>query len=532
MNSRQKEVAQAALDSEKTVIRRLKSMYEQSLRDINTNIGNLMSRGDAGMQHVVYQVEYQQALKKQITGILDTLHAKEFSTVSEYLEESYTNGFVGTMYDLHGQGIPLCFPIDERQLVNAITTDSKINEGLYKRLGQDVAVLKRKIQAQVSRGIATGMSYEDIAKQLDMTSNVGYNSAVRIARTEGHRIQVESSMDACNKAKDSGADVLKQWDSTLDNDTRKSHREVDGEIRELDEAFSNGLRYPGDPRGGAGEVCNCRCALLQRARWALDEDELQTLKERAAYFGLDKSENFEDFKIKFLQAAAAIAETAAEASGTAAAAATVKLDESKYRSFETGQDANDFFYYDSEARGLLQRKKSKHGQWKASLSQDEKDAISFYTADGYGDLNQYLRKYGQWQDINVERVTELKKDLTSAIERYELKEPIKVYRAIQPDAFADYADDLQELVGKVYTDPGFMSTSPALESTAVNKDCIMELFIPAGKGHGAYINEFAGQYVDEEFEFLLPTDCKFNIVSAVEGDDGKIHIKMEMIVNE
>ena len=45
---------------------------------------------------------------------------------------------------------------------------------------------------------------------------------------------------------------------------------------------------------------NCRCAVLQRARWALDQDELETLKERAKYYGLNKSKDFEDFKNKYL----------------------------------------------------------------------------------------------------------------------------------------------------------------------------------------------------------------------------------------
>jgi hypothetical protein len=61
--------------------------------------------------------------------------------------------------------------------------------------------------------------------------------------------------------------------------------------------------FPSDPAGGAAEVINCRCALLQRARWALDEAELQTLKDRAAYYGLDKTDNFEDYKKKYLKAA-------------------------------------------------------------------------------------------------------------------------------------------------------------------------------------------------------------------------------------
>lgn len=54
--------------------------------------------------------------------------------------------------------------------------------------------------------------------------------------------------------------------------------------------------------GDPAEDCNCRCSLLQKARWALDDKKLETMKDRAEYFGLDKSKDFEDYKEKYLQA--------------------------------------------------------------------------------------------------------------------------------------------------------------------------------------------------------------------------------------
>lgn len=341
MNKYQKLVQQKFIDDEEKVIKRLESVYGQSLKDIKGKISSLDSsisqlqealadvgddeigdlaaayfKGKANItpeeakgtlqsmiQSKVYQKQYQEALKKQVGGIYDLMLWEEYKTVSDYLTECYENGFIGTMYDLQGQGIPMCFPLDQEAMVRAVQLDSKISQGLYQKLGEDVDVLKRKITAQVSRGISTGMSFQQVAQQLAGTTKIGYNNAVRIARTEGHRVQVQSAMDACYKAKDKGADVVKQWDSTLDSRTRESHTWVDGEIRELDKPFSNGLMFPGDPSGGAAEVINCRCALLQRARWALDEDELQTLKDRAAYYGLDKTDSFEDFKSKYLKAA-------------------------------------------------------------------------------------------------------------------------------------------------------------------------------------------------------------------------------------
>lgn len=41
--------------------------------------------------------------------------------------------------------------------------------------------------------------------------------------------------------------------------------------------------------------------MLQRAKWALDQGELDTLKDWAAFFGLDKTKDFEEFKNKYLQ---------------------------------------------------------------------------------------------------------------------------------------------------------------------------------------------------------------------------------------
>ena len=321
MNKRQKLVQQQFLNNEEAVIKRLRTVYNQSLKDIEekaqalqddiNRLGALanLSTDEAEkaqflsmQQSKVYQKQYQDALKKQVGSILDNMQVEEFKTVSEYLQTCYEDGFIGTMFDLQGQGIPLCFPLDQEAMVTAVQLDSKISEGLYTRLGEDIALLKKKITAQVSRGISTGMSFQQVAKQLAGYTNIGYNNAIRIARTEGHRIQVQSAMDACHKAKDKGADVVKQWDSTLDARTRHSHARVDGEIRELDKHFSNGLMFPGDPSGAAAEVINCRCALLQRARWALDDDELQTLKDRAEFYGLDKTDSFDDYKKRYLPA--------------------------------------------------------------------------------------------------------------------------------------------------------------------------------------------------------------------------------------
>ncbi|WP_288952358.1 phage minor head protein [uncultured Catenibacterium sp.] len=169
-------------------------------------------------------------------------------------------------------------------------------------MGIDVGILKKQIAKHISRGIATSSLYAHIARNIDGASNIGFNKAMRIARTEGHRIQVLSANDAQHAAKAKGCEVVKQWDATLDGRTRPMHRLLDGKLAEIDEPFvvdDMEVMYPGG-FGIASQDVNCRCALLQRARWALDADELMTLKERAEYYGLDKTKDFEDYKRKYL----------------------------------------------------------------------------------------------------------------------------------------------------------------------------------------------------------------------------------------
>lgn len=308
MNKRQKEVAQAGLDAEKKIIRELKQVYGQAKKDCEAKIRELSTRTDMeNLQSIIYQKQYQEALKKQLDGILDNLNSQEFMSISDYLQTCYQNGYTGTMYDLAGQGIPMTLPINQEQIVKALQTDSKISEGLYKRLGEDTKYLKTSIRAELSRGISNGSSWNDIAVKIATGMNSPFDKAMNraklIARTEGHRVQCESSYDAMQGAKEKGADVVKQWDATLDAKTRPTHQQIDGQIRELDEPFEspNGkAMYPGN-FGVPAEDCNCRCAVLQRARWALSEKELQTLKDRASYFGLDKTEDFNDFKQKYLK---------------------------------------------------------------------------------------------------------------------------------------------------------------------------------------------------------------------------------------
>lgn len=313
MNERQKEIAKRELQNEKIVLNNLKDVYKTALDEIDDKIAKMLLRimDDPTDTAAIYQKQYQEALKTQITAAIDNLNVSQYEHISDYLKNCYTDGFVSVFYDFAGQGVPLIIPVSQDEIIKAIQHNTKLTDPLYTALGYDLEKLKKTIRNELSRGIANGSVYDEIAKNISKYANLSMNKAYTITRTEGHRITNESKYNASIKAKKSGADIVKQWDSTLDGKTRTTHRQLDGQIKEIDEYFETGgqkAKYPSG-FGVAREDVNCRCALLQRARWALDDEELQTLKDRAAFYGLDKTKDFEDFKKKYLKAVEKTAES-------------------------------------------------------------------------------------------------------------------------------------------------------------------------------------------------------------------------------
>ena len=297
MNKRQKQVQQSLLDDEIKVIEELEKSYQEALNNINLVIAKLLSRKDTqNLQAIIYQVKYQSALKSEIEAFLDVLHTNNYQLIDDYLTDCYTNAHIGTLFDLQGQGVPLMLPLNQEQMISAVTLNSKLSAPLYNHLGYNVDFLKTTVRQEISRGVAQSLSYEQIAQNLERVTGVDYNRTLTIAKTEGHRIQNESAYNVQKKAVELGADVIKQWDSTLDMKTRQTHRELDGQTVGVDEEFvsSSGYKalYPG-AFGVPKEDINCRCVILQRAKWAMTDREFTKMNGKTNE--LQHFENVDDY---------------------------------------------------------------------------------------------------------------------------------------------------------------------------------------------------------------------------------------------
>ncbi len=292
---------QVLLDNEKQVLNDLTTNYTKALAGIKQKIKLLLVDAESTqLQSKIYQLKYQQALEKQISSYLNVLQSGNVQTVEEYLQKCYQNAFIGNVYSLQKQNIPLMFPVDQTQMVNSVMKETD-GFNFSKRLYNNTAALQQVVKAEIIRGVASNLSYSDIARNISNYSEADMHKAMRIARTEGHRVQNEARFDSMNTAKSKGANIVKQWDSTLDGKTRPEHGKLDGQIRELDEDFTvagYSAKYPGS-FGDPYMDCNCRCCMLQRARWAV-EKETSYPKWNNQDGGIIECSGFEDFKQKYL----------------------------------------------------------------------------------------------------------------------------------------------------------------------------------------------------------------------------------------
>lgn len=125
---------------------------------------------------------------------------------------------------------------------------------------------QKKLNSAITQGILHGDSIPNIAKQLDSVTKSGMAAAIRNTRTAVTGAECAGRDESYRMAQADGVELVRIWKATLDNRTRHSHAAIDGETRDVDEAFSNGCMRPGDPSGDPSEVYNCRCTIVAHVK--------------------------------------------------------------------------------------------------------------------------------------------------------------------------------------------------------------------------------------------------------------------------
>lgn len=189
---------------------------------------------------------------------------KVMSIVNGYLPEAYAINHNFSAFQLEqGAQMDMGFTLYSRQTVERMMRDDPALVRAFLPDEQaDLRWHKQKFNSAITQGILQGESIPKISSRLKQVTGMDDRAAVRNARTAMTSAQNAGRIDAYKEAEDLGIEVMKEWMATLDGRTRHSHRQLDGERKKTEEAFSNHCMYPADPRGDGSEIYNCRCTLV------------------------------------------------------------------------------------------------------------------------------------------------------------------------------------------------------------------------------------------------------------------------------
>ena len=120
-----------------------------------------------------------------------------------------------------------------------------------------------KVQMIVENGLTEGLPYKEIAKQIDASTGFGPARSMVIAQTEANRAGNLGTQNAMNEAAVAGVKLQKMWMSSLDDDVRDTHKELEGVTIGVNEMFESSGKTAIAPSsfGYGPEDINCRCGI-------------------------------------------------------------------------------------------------------------------------------------------------------------------------------------------------------------------------------------------------------------------------------
>jgi SPP1 gp7 family putative phage head morphogenesis protein len=153
--------------------------------------------------------------------------------------------------------------IINEELKRSVTLPQSVVARLEEQGAQSANKMLTRMQNKITKIIETaqteGTGLSDVQKKLAGTFKTLSEGEVKtIARNE---MNLASAISEQNNFLEQGVQY-QQWSAILDDVTRSSHEDLDGEIIRIGDTFSNGLRYPQDRNGDIEEWINCRCDAL------------------------------------------------------------------------------------------------------------------------------------------------------------------------------------------------------------------------------------------------------------------------------
>ncbi len=254
----------------------IRRAYKKMIRELQGFIGeeyaNLAQEGKLSYSILQQKGEHARFLE-EVTRRLDNLTPAVTKEIQGLVAQTYELTYKG-LVDAVEKGYPDLE--NELKSVRATTPEvikASVNNPINKLTLSDTLEHNRQniiynIRKQISIGLVNGDRYEDMVKRITDSLDGDYKKAVRIVRTEAHRVREQGNNDAavdCGKAISQGTSgliMVKIWRTGKDARVRDTHSAMEGVTVLADEEFelpSGATAMSCGNSGVASEDINCRC---------------------------------------------------------------------------------------------------------------------------------------------------------------------------------------------------------------------------------------------------------------------------------
>ena len=468
--------------------------------------------------------EMKEQCAKQLLNVNQTALAYVNGELPEVYAINY-NALAGSVDGVGGYSFTL---VDADTVKHLATTDTSLLP--YKELdpAKDIPWNMKKINAETLQGILQGESMDKIAKRIMNVQTMNKDAAIRSARTIVTGAECKGRQDSYQRAQDDGIILRKYWLATYDKRGRDWHKDAGNDYTEekaieIDDFFivdGEKMLHPGDAMHGASghNLYNCRCSVASKVIGFKKAQVQKAMAEKDEYTQAERDE-FAALQKKYKN------KTEVMLFGTEEE--TLRYD---YLLQKDKANAGTFDYYKKFQHQSIAE--SRLNGWRVDPTTAERDAISSYSRSGYLKMNENLR-FGNYAPDSVKREISA---LHGFLDKCETQDELYLSRGVTKPALDKMFDgdgwrkNSSSLVGSVFTDKGFVSTTP-YQGGGFGGDVVMYIKAPKGT-KGAYIKDFAAS--SEEKEFLIQSDTSFvvrNIVEEVDKwGDKKYKVFAEVIV--
>lgn len=429
-----------------------------------------------------YHITRLESLLFQMKEHVNNLYAGYYEGLFDTLGNTYEQAYYRTAYEIENvTGAKSSFSRLDKDTINKVLETPWASDGrdFSNRLWSDKNKLINNLRTELTIGLIRGDRQEKIVRSFAERMHASLTNAGRLIATESAYFASVGSLDSL---KELGVEEY-EYLATLDMRTSPMCREMDGKVFKIED-FKPGITAP-------PLHCWCRSTTVPK----MDDEK-----------GVERTARDENNK------SVTVPNTTYETwyKERVAKKQTKQVKNDKIK------EKKEYKVADSEKIKELQKQSDEVYK---KLTKEEREALSEYTQGGYADINNDLA-------MNVKNRYET--DLNNAINKFELKDDIVVYRGTCERYYKDYK------VGDIFEGKVFYSTSLDYGQAKAFADdvteykheydgyegVLLEIKVPKNSKAlyiGGNTDYKDGNYTVNEYELLLSNKIKYKIEKMEKG---------------